>query len=736
MVTIFTLSSSLVLGGLAIWQLRKSGDSSRGHLEELGNQTIARVKEDGKKQNQAFRAELVKNKKEYLKSQVQVTISLLKKAYRDAADPMKMRAVYEESLKNAVNTAFSILKAIDAEKGLDQEQKKARAMAMIKELRYGPENKDYFWLQGENGLMVMHPYNPKLDGKELTSMKDPKGKKFFAEMISVCKEKGQGFVDYYWPKYGAKEPQPKLSFVKMYKPWGWIIGTGVYMEMAEAKLRDTYKDIIRDLRYGPDGKDYFWVQDSKGVMIMHPFNPSLNGKSLMELKDSNGKRFFREMDEVCKQSGGGFVEYFWPKPGADKPQPKLSYVELFKPWGWIIGTGIYIDDIDRAMAEREAKTMEQVKKAAAETGAQVDKVKVQLQEEIIQTLYLLAIITVVVIVVAVLFSLFFVRRGIILPIQSMMDRLYSGSQQVSEASSQVSRSSDVLADNSSTQAASLEETSASMEEISSMTRQNADNASQADILMKNAVQVVQQATNSMQELKAAMESITATSDETSKIIKTIDEIAFQTNLLALNAAVEAARAGEAGAGFAVVADEVRNLAMRAAEAAKNTSQLIEGNVQNIKSGSELVTKADEVFVQVEESAHKVGELVAEIAGAASEQSQGISQINQATDDMDQVTQAIAATAEESAAASAQLNAQAVTLMEVVDELRNLVGSRQGSDERTAPPKKRKPANDSGRRLLPKPAAKPKAAPKPQAAKAAPSKAREEIPFEDDDFKDF
>jgi methyl-accepting chemotaxis protein len=153
--------------------------------------------------------------------------------------------------------------------------------------------------------------------------------------------------------------------------------------------------------------------------------------------------------------------------------------------------------------------------------------------------------------------------------------------------------------------------------------------------------------------------IHASSDETAKIIKTIDEIAFQTNLLALNAAVEAARAGEAGAGFAVVADEVRNLAMRAAEAAKTTAGLIEENIKDIKEGSELVASTDEAFKQlVRDNSNKVGELVGEIAAASQEQSQGVEQVNNAMADMDKITQQNAASAEQSASASEQLNSQA------------------------------------------------------------------------------
>ncbi|RJR32969.1 MAG: HAMP domain-containing protein, partial [Desulfobacteraceae bacterium] len=202
-----------------------------------------------------------------------------------------------------------------------------------------------------------------------------------------------------------------------------------------------------------------------------------------------------------------------------------------------------------------------------------------------------------------------------------------------------------LAESASEQAASIEETSSSLEEMSSMIKLNADHGNEAHVLMKDANRVVGEANDSMGRLIASMEDISTTSEETQKIIKTIDEIAFQTNLLALNAAVEAARAGEAGAGFAVVASEVRNLAMRAAEAAKSTAGLIEGSGKKIKTGAELVRVTNEAFAGVSRSTSKVGELLAGIATASNEQAQGIDQINKAVAQMNAVTQQNAASAE-------------------------------------------------------------------------------------------
>ncbi|MCP4123621.1 MAG: methyl-accepting chemotaxis protein, partial [Bacteroidetes bacterium] len=241
----------------------------------------------------------------------------------------------------------------------------------------------------------------------------------------------------------------------------------------------------------------------------------------------------------------------------------------------------------------------------------------------VNTVKWLMIIMSVVSAAAIFGIAWLIARSISKPINVITHGMSEGANQVASASSQVSSSSQSMAEGASQQAASIEETSSSMEEMSSMTKKNAENASHADNLMKEANQVVTTANESMGHLTTSMEDISKASEETSKIIKTIDEIAFQTNLLALNAAVEAARAGEAGAGFAVVADEVRNLAMRAADAAKNTAELIEGTVKKVSDGSELVSTTNEAFGQVAESAAKVGDLVAEISEASKEQSNGI-----------------------------------------------------------------------------------------------------------------
>ncbi|MCP4159828.1 MAG: hypothetical protein GY760_07130 [Deltaproteobacteria bacterium] len=303
------------------------------------------------------------------------------------------------------------------------------------------------------------------------------------------------------------------------------------------------------------------------------------------------------------------------------------------------------------------------------------RMKKQIKGASIKSLWIGGIAGLITIFAAVILT-FFMVRGITETINLVVDNLKKSSDQVASSSSQVSSTSQELSDGASDQAASLEETSASLEEMSAMTKNNAGNANQANILMKDSNNVVLAANISVEELITSMEEIRKASEETSKIIKTIDEIAFQTNILALNAAVEAARAGEAGAGFAVVADEVRNLAMRAAEAAKNTEELIKATVEKIGDGTVIVEKSNNAFAQVTVNTKKLGELLDEISTASSEQADGIAQINKAISELDQGVQKNAINAKESALFSKEMNSLADQMIFSVEKLMVLVGKRE------------------------------------------------------------
>jgi len=319
-----------------------------------------------------------------------------------------------------------------------------------------------------------------------------------------------------------------------------------------------------------------------------------------------------------------------------------------------------------------------------------------------------------------------ITKSITGPINVIIGNLNSSADQVADAANQVSGTGQSLAQGASEQASSLEETSASLEEMNSMTKQNAENAYNADAMSKAAAAAAAGGVKAMDRMSDAINKIKGSSDETAKIIKTIDEIAFQTNLLALNAAVEAARAGEAGKGFAVVAEEVRNLAQRSAEAAKNTSALIEGSQTNSEEGVRVAKEVGENLAKIDGNVGKVGALISEISAASGEQAKGVDQINRAVAEMDKLTQQSASTAEESASAAEELSAQAGELKSLVGKLVTIVTGAAVEDRRSGLRRpERRPQPPAPRRQL--------SAPPMRHSKAAAEKA---IPLDDDDFKDF
>ncbi len=355
-----------------------------------------------------------------------------------------------------------------------------------------------------------------------------------------------------------------------------------------------------------------------------------------------------------------------------------------------------------------------------------------------QAVFLILLVIAVGVVVGIC-MMWLMSTGVIKPLKGIIESLSAVAFQVTTGAGHVSLSSQSLAEGASEQAASIEETSASIEEFASMTRANADNAGQAKAMMGKAAQIVDKVNKHMGDMAEAINETTRTSEETGKIVKTIDEIAFQTNLLALNAAVEAARAGEAGAGFAVVADEVRNLAMRAAEAAKDTSQLIDDTISAVQKGSELNASTQEAFQENIEIAGKVAELVEEISGASTEQAQGIEQLNKAISEMDTVVQRVAANAEESASVSEEMSSQAGQMNEIVEDLTTMVGGATKGEAASVVEVKahsvKSPSFSPQRPALQAPSVKPhrKRTSREQGKDVRPEKI---IPLDDDDFTDF
>jgi len=381
------------------------------------------------------------------------------------------------------------------------------------------------------------------------------------------------------------------------------------------------KNFIDPVKIGETG--YGFLINSKGLAIAHPDKSQVMKLNLSEL--DLGKKILDKSKGIIKSQFNGISQ--------------LIAFEKAKELGWIVVVSANTREIF-APANR---------------------------------LRLLNITLTIAIVIIAALIIFLIARSVANPINRVIGTLRDMANNVNSEAAHVSTASMSMADRASEQASSLEETSSSLEEMSAMTKQNADNSVQADNLMKDSNQTLNKGNDSMNKLTLSMNDISKTGEETQKIIKTIDEIAFQTNLLALNAAVEAARAGEAGAGFAVVADEVRNLAMRAADAARNTATLIEESVKKINDGSKLVGLTNNDFSGVAVSATKVGQLIAEISAASREQAEGIEQINQAVAKIDLANQSNVANAEESAAASAEMNTLAKNMRIVIDDLVRITG---------------------------------------------------------------
>ena len=305
---------------------------------------------------ESFRETMTQNKINSLKS----NISIAKNAIASFYENSKEKNIANELKNISLEFQNTLQRYYNENKdNFSEDEMKAKISSMVKAFRYD-NNLGYFWINDLEEVMIMHPIKPSLNGKDLTELKDKDGVHLFVNMTKVIKKDGQGVVKYKWANPKTKHVEDKISFVFEFKPFKWVIGTGKYKSEIIKEFQDGAKNVIANLKYD-GGKGYFWINDFTPTMIMHPIKPALNGQNLSNVKDPTGKHLFNEMVEVANKDGEGVVNYMWSKPGFDEPQQKISYIEAFKEWNWIVGTGVYADDIDKLVAQERASLNSQIK---------------------------------------------------------------------------------------------------------------------------------------------------------------------------------------------------------------------------------------------------------------------------------------------------------------------------------------------------------------------------------------
>jgi methyl-accepting chemotaxis protein len=383
--------------------------------------SIYSIKSFSDKNIENFKNDSYAKKEHELKNYISLAMKTVEGYYnRTATDKIKVEV--QEQLKMQTNFLFSILEAeYEKSKGtLSEEALKQKLKLIIDSSRYGKSG--YFWVNDTSSVIVIHPIKPELNGKDMIDYKDKNGKQIFKEFSAVAKANGEGFVDYVWPKPGFEAPQLKVSFVKLFKPYNWVIGTGEYVENVTSKMQEEALKTIGEMRYA--NNDYFWINDSNPKMIMHPIKPELNGKDLSENKDAKGKKHFIEMTQVVKNNkDGGLVKYWWDKPGKkDDPREKFSYVQKFEPWDWIIGTGAYVDDIENEVALMQKNTNSEI-------------------QGIIINILIFSLISII--IVYLVYS-YFINQAIIRPLENLNKAIIDISEGTNQADSIAKKSNDEI----------------------------------------------------------------------------------------------------------------------------------------------------------------------------------------------------------------------------------------------------------------------------------------------------